>query len=136
MDCVEKIRKGQMACGSGSCDDCPYSNSDHGQRDCCEELTEDTLACLARLMEEKDELIKKIESLLVEREMMKKALQREAIACDTCKHSRGRNKAACEEADFYCGACDLSDVCPCAECTNENDKWEWCGNWGEDEDHD
>lgn len=136
MDSVEKIRKGQMACGSGSCDDCPFSNSDHGQRDCCDELTRKTLACIDRLLAEKDELIKKNEALLVEREMMKKALKREAIACDTCKHSRGRENAACEEADFYCGVCDNSASCPCAECSNDNDKWEWGGVWEEDETHD
>lgn len=136
MKSVDEIRQGQKACGSGSCYECPYVGVKNGEKTCCDHMMEDTLACIDRLLTEKEELIKKIESLLAEREMMIKALQREAIACDTRKHSRGLENAACEEADFYCGVCDNSASCLCAECSKDNDKWEWGGVWEEDETHD
>lgn len=112
MKTPEKIRKGQQACGSGSCDECPYSNN-HGEViTCCEELTRDTLAYIQQLEQERDALIA--------------ALKRTDEDCEYCKHAM-QNSPHCDAADGICERCDLAESCRCITCTRMNSNWEWCG---------
>jgi len=45
----EEIKKGNVCCGSGSCDGCPYRDEEYGVDSCCDVLTKDTLAYIQQL---------------------------------------------------------------------------------------
>lgn len=45
----EEIKKGNVCCGSGGCDGCPYRDAEHGKDSCCDVLTKDTLTYIQKL---------------------------------------------------------------------------------------
>ena len=109
----EEIKLGLECCGKDcvgrECVKCPYKDTTWY---CDDHVSNDALALIRQLEEEKAALIE--------------ALRNSDQDCEYCKHAKVYGQF-CEEEEFSCSDCKVFEQCPCVKCNRQNKQWEWCG---------